>query len=98
MAIELTPSTLAMRVLVRTDEAIYLRLPRELQRPIDGSCECPQCKANPELATWDTLIVPISAPKNDKHPWRYEFSGTVHMPDGSVEGFKAYCESKRRRK
>lgn len=62
----------AMVIANSTDgDANYIRLPSQLQRPIDGGCSCPYCKANPKLIpTWDTLVVPKKGTA-----W------TVHMPD-----------------
>jgi len=85
-AITLTPSTLYMRVIARTGDAVYLRLPKELQRSIEGGCNCPQCKADPTLAQWDTLVVSTDQ--------RSAFSSTVHMPDGCIAGFVEYCARK----
>lgn len=62
-----------MDVIARTDSAVYLRIPKELQRPID-KCQCPYCKAHPEVApTWDTLVVPVGNSTG--------YASTVHMPD-----------------
>jgi hypothetical protein len=62
--------------------ATYIRLPVQLQRPIDGGCHCPSCKANPtRTPTWDTLAIP---PKGTA--W------TVHMPDAQM--FRDYLASR----
>jgi hypothetical protein len=82
--IELTPSLTAMRVLAVAPDAVYVRLPRELQREC-GGCDCEHCRKNPAGAVWDTLVVPTKE--------RTE-SYTVHMPDGAVEGFKTYLARK----
>lgn len=89
--IELTPSMFSMRVIAQTKDAIYLRLPLELQRDC-GGCSCDQCKVNPELAKWDTLVVPVNP--QHKRDYSSEHSGTVHMPDGSIAGFVEYCKRK----
>jgi len=80
----LHPGTLCMPVIARAKDAVYLRLPPELQRDC-GGCNCPQCTKNPELAKWDTLCVPITPPGNHS-----DFSHVVHMPDGSVQAFIDY--------
>ncbi len=76
----ITPSTFCMTVIARTNDAVYLRLPLELQRDC-GGCSCPHCKVNPDLAKWDTLVVPLGL---------HEHSYTVHMPDGSIASFNEY--------
>lgn len=44
--------------------AIYLRIPSELQRPIDGGCHCTHCLAHPkEAPAWDTFGVPLEQGK-----------------------------------
>jgi hypothetical protein len=93
--IELTPSLTSMRIIAWTDEAVYLRLPLELQRDC-GGCSCEQCKKNPKLAKWDTLAVPVKGkPRgsySENHSW------TVHMPDGAVAGFMEYMKNKAKEK
>jgi hypothetical protein len=91
--VELTPALLSMRVVAWTDEAVYLRLPLALQRET-GGCSCEQCKKNPALAKWDTLVVPTQGkPRgnySENHSW------TCHMPDGAaVENFMAHTKGKR---
>ena len=81
--IQLTPALISMLVLAHTADAVYLRLPRELQREVEGGCDCGECKRDPRLARWDTLVVPI---KTD--PRRVEHSHTVHLPDGALERFR----------
>jgi hypothetical protein len=59
-------------VIARTEDAVYLRLPKELQRPIDR-CVCPYCDSHKhESPAWDTLCVPVSGAG---------YASTVHMPD-----------------
>lgn len=74
-----------LTVLVRTNEAIYIRLPRELQYQTafasDG-CSCGDCDGEGRT---DTLGVPINPGPND-----YTFA--VHMPDKAIEGFKSYMK------
>lgn len=77
-------------VIARTKDAVYLRIPLGLQRPIEGGCSCDQCRANPALAKWDTLLVPVSATRSD-------YASTVHMPDASVPGFIEYTRRKESR-
>lgn len=66
-----------MTVIDTTDSTIFLRLPKELQRPsLPGSpCLCPYCVTHPdEPPMWDTLAVP-------RHPKPGDLSWTVHHPD-----------------
>jgi hypothetical protein len=53
----------------------------------DG-CSCDACKVNPELAKWDTLVIPTKPGKG--HDWAY----TVHMPDASIQAFIAHSRRK----
>jgi hypothetical protein len=70
----LEPRLTCMSVIARGPDAIYLRLPRELQRDCDG-CDCSYCKAHPHLTpAWDTLAIPMK-------PSNKDFSWTVHMPN-----------------
>lgn len=69
-----------MTVLFRTKDTIYLRIPRELQKPTPGCC-CEFCekekKINPNyIPTWDTLAIAAKTPKKGN-----DFAWTVHMPD-----------------
>lgn len=86
--ITLTPSLTCMNVIAVAKDAIYLRLPHELQRDCEGGCGCASCKRDPKLAKWDTLVVPI-----DKrgHSW------TVHLPDPAVAGFCEYLARKEKK-
>lgn len=53
--------------------AVYLRIPRELQRSTDG-CSCNYCKAHPnETPSWDTLGVPLTGER--RTTW------TLHAPE-----------------
>ena len=71
---ELMPELLNMRIVNRTEQAIWLRLPLQLQRVIEGGCQCSWCKAHPSgVPTWDTLAVPIAGPPT--HAW------VIHAPD-----------------
>ena len=84
----MTTSTTCMKVIAETADAVYLRLPAELQRDTDG-CDCQHCKRNPALAKWDTLVVPKGSPNDHSY--------TIHMPDGSIQAFKAYIAAKKGR-
>jgi hypothetical protein len=88
---ELTPSTLSMEVIARAEDAVYLRLPKELQRDTDG-CNCDICKKDPSKAKWDTLVVPTD-PKG-----KYQWTHTVHMPDETVAAFQKYIDKKEGKK
>ena len=49
-----------MKVIVRTSEAIYLRIPRELQAEskfASGKCRCGDCDGS---GKWDTLVIPVN--------------------------------------
>ena len=77
----LTHASHTMAVLCTTPEAVYLRLPRELQLPApEGGCSCGHCDNRP---MWDTLVVPTTGDRNAS-------TFTVHMPDGAVAGFVAH--------
>jgi hypothetical protein len=55
-------------------DAVYVRLPKELQRPT-GGCSCAYCKAHPkEVPMWDTLAIPLG-PVRNRTTW------TVHAPE-----------------
>lgn len=92
--LNLTPSTLSMAVLATTADAVYLRLPRELQRPIEDGCQCAHCQKDYHATpAWDTLVVP-TAPFNRSMSYGEWHSYTVHMPDGAVRDFVAYVARK----
>jgi hypothetical protein len=76
-----------MAVLAVTDDAVYVRLPSLLQRDC-GGCDCEHCKKNPDLAKWDTLVVPLKLGGT---------SYTVHMPDRAVSAFRAATGKKKGR-
>lgn len=64
-------------VLIRQKDAIYVRIPPELQKPIEGGCCCNWCRKHPELTpAWDTLVVPSVKPAKG-----VDYTWTVHMPD-----------------
>lgn len=75
----LNTSSLAMRVLLTTPEAVYVRLPRELQLAAVGDCSCGHCEGRP---AWDTLVVPTDG----------QATFTAHMPDGAVKGFVLHMD------
>ena len=86
----LTPATLDMRVLATTADAVYLRLPCELQRPIEGGCQCEHCKKDFHATpAWDTLVVPSREAKAGASYFAWH-TFTVHMPDGGVADFVAH--------
>lgn len=85
MQLELTPRLTSMLVVAETDDAVYVRLPDELQRDC-GGCSCPHCKRNPALAKWDTLVVPKNQKKIGEHTY------TVHMPDATQ--FREHIKTK----
>ena len=70
-----------MRIIARTKDAIYLRIPKAVQMTSQfnglSGCICGYCDG---LGTWDTLMVPIS---KTTHDW----ASTVHMPDAAVPRF-----------
>ena len=64
-------------IIARTKDAAYIRIPRELQQPINGGCECYYCKANPDITPkWDTLLVPTTRPRKGN-----DYVSHVHMPE-----------------
>lgn len=61
------------RVIHTDKSAVYVRLPLEMQREIQGACACDYCLAHPEhVPMWDTLAVPTT---------KGEYTWTVHMPE-----------------
>jgi hypothetical protein len=53
-----SPGFLSMEVIAHGPDAVYLRLPAELQRDCNG-CGCSYCEKHPKLTPmWDTLAVP----------------------------------------
>jgi hypothetical protein len=66
-------------VLVRTQEAIYIRIPDSIASEC-GGCSCDYCKRHSEnTPRWDTLVVPLQYERK-QHP-RPDTAWTVHMPD-----------------
>ena len=82
MEIELSASLTAMPIIARTKDAVYVRLPKKLQRVIESGCDCNECRKDPNLAKWDTLVVPLSV--------IYPSTYVVHMPEASVPKFVEY--------
>lgn len=77
MSTKQLPSMNGATVLLRTKDAVYIRLPRDLAHPIAFGCSCDYCKAHPgEVPRWDTLLVPRSKPTKGN-----DYVSTVHMPD-----------------
>ena len=71
-----------MRVIARTSEAIYIRIPEALQAPSAfGPCSCGHCNGS---GKWDTLTVSLT----EQRP--FDFTGTIHMPDSAVAPFLDY--------
>jgi len=59
-------------VIDRRDGTLYVRIPPELARPIEGGCSCSYCKAHPhQVPRWDCLAIP---PDIGGHAW------TLHYP------------------
>jgi hypothetical protein len=57
-------------------DAIYLRIPTTLQRPIEGGCSCSFCKAHPTATPmWDTLGIPLNENGYRSRTW------TLHAPE-----------------
>lgn len=73
----------SMHVIERTKEAVYIRLPEELQRSA-GKCSCSAC--NGQEGKWDTLVVPVKNGRKHSNDWTY----TVHLPDQSLPRFRQY--------
>ena len=76
-----------MRVIARTKDAIYLRIPKALQMTSqfispDNKCSCGHCDGN---GTWDTLVVPAN---DNPHDW----ASTVHMPDSAIPAFLLFIK------
>lgn len=62
----------------RKGTAIFIPLPHELQRPIEGGCACVYCTedhSKPSVAYWDTLAVSAKPGKSTDSTW------TVHAPE-----------------
>jgi hypothetical protein len=52
---------------------LFVALPAELQRTIEGGCQCLYCKDHPDKPPmWDTLAIDAKA---QRHTW------TVHYPE-----------------
>lgn len=63
----------------RINKTIFIELPKEAQRPIDGGCVCTFCKAHPDRKPmWDTLAVSAEYPE---YPGRTDTAWTVHYPE-----------------
>ena len=88
-----TPVT-SMEVLARSKDAVYLRIPKDLQQLCTGGCDCPHCTVDPQAAAWDTLVVPTKAPRGKGN----DFSSRCHLPDAAVPEFITYLAEKDRKK
>ena len=68
--------------LARNQKTVFVALPMECWRPIQGGCGCPYCKAHPELIPhWDTLVVnPTCGTGKVKSPYS-DFTSTCHYPE-----------------
>lgn len=63
---------LEARAVTTRGGVVFVRVPRELRRPIAHGCTCAYCVAHPlEVPTWDTVAIPTTAG---------EYTYTVHMP------------------
>lgn len=70
--------------IVRRNETIFVVLPRELWREIEGGCACAYCSAtgrSESPAYWDTLAIAAETPRDHN-----DFAWTVHWP--SLHGAK----------
>ena len=56
---------------------LFVRLPGNLQRPINGGCQCSHCKARPgSTPMWDTLAIDTATDRPvTVRAW------TVHYPE-----------------
>jgi hypothetical protein len=61
-----------MSIIARSETAIYLRIPKELQESA-GSCDCSHCKGAEGF--WDTLGVPLATDSS-----RNDTAWTLHWP------------------
>lgn len=77
-----------MSVILRTKDAVYLRMPQKLWEPI--TCDCETCKRNNRRGYWDTLVV---ATKRD--PKKNDYAWTCHMPPETIGQHYEYWKSKR---
>lgn len=57
------------------NNTVFIALPAELRRPIEGGCQCVWCRRHPALTpSWDTLAVGRT---DGGYAW------TVHYPEFS---------------
>jgi hypothetical protein len=73
-------------VIARARDTIFVRIPEQLQAPIDGGCCCDYCTKAKErnqfyTPRWDTLAIGASRIPDGVH--KNDFVSTVHMPDPS---------------
>ena len=64
----------AQRVKVSEDgKTLWIRIPDNLAKPVEGGCCCPYCIAHPTVTPkWDTIAVSLVKP---------DYSWTVHYPN-----------------
>jgi hypothetical protein len=64
--------------LAKNKKTIFIALPSECWRPIEGGCGCDWCKSHPDqVPQWDTLVV---NPQPSKRP---EYTSVCHYPEFS---------------
>ena len=55
-------------------KTIFVALPKEAWRPIEGECACPFCKSHPDLRPqWDTLVIDATG--------KSKYTSTCHYPE-----------------
>lgn len=67
-------------VVTYVDSTIFVPLPRQLWREIDGGCVCAHCRARGpgRVSYWDTMAIkskPTDSGRSTDHTWM------VHRPD-----------------
>jgi hypothetical protein len=68
-------------LVARRGNTIFIPLPRELWREIEGGCSCVYCSTNPHKAGpafWDTLAVAETKPDSEH---ANDTTWVVHGPD-----------------
>ena len=72
--------------LATNKKTIFVALPAECWRPIEGGCGCDWCKAHPDqVPQWDTLVVnPVCGRRKGKIDSLYsDYTSTCHYPEFS---------------
>jgi hypothetical protein len=84
-----------MTVIARTADAVYLRIPADLQVPsaFAGKCTCGNCDGS---GKWDTLVIGTETPKRVNGVRPADYAWTCHMPDKAVQPFIEYQRNKAR--